>query len=224
MRRGNSDYLAAELRQRIEAGAWPEGGRLPTERAMADELGVARNTVRRALDRLEQDGLLVRHVGRGTYLRDGRREEPVVESARRMAGASPADLMELRLLLEPAAAAFAATNASAGELAAIRQAHERASAALAMPEFEEWDAQLHRLILGCTRNCLLSEIHGILGALREQAAWHELKQRSYSDERRRLYCGQHEDIVRSLERRLAEDAEGAMRQHLTSVQRNMLGR
>jgi DNA-binding FadR family transcriptional regulator len=224
MSRGNADLIAAELRRQIESRAWPEGGRLPTERAIAEDLGVARNTVRRALDRLEQDGLLVRHVGRGTYLRSTASSDPIFESARRMEGASPADMMELRVLLEPAAAAFAATNATTRELAGIREAHERAVAADTMLEFEEWDAALHRLVLSCTRNVLLREIHAILGTLREQDTWYDLKQRSFSQERRRVYCDQHQEIVRSLERRLALDAEAAMRTHLRTVQENMIGR
>ncbi len=224
MTRGNSDFVASELRQRIGAGTWPNGGRLPTERSIAEQMGVARNTVRRALDRLEQDGLLVRHVGRGTYLRDTSRPAPILECARRMQGASPADMMEVRLLLEPAAAAFAATNATAGELDAIRQAHENAIGSDTMLDFEEWDAALHRLLLSCTHNSLLREMHAILGMLREQDSWHELKQRSFSPERRQVYCDQHEEIVRSLERRLAQDAEVAMRAHLRTVQDNMIGR
>ena len=224
MTRGNSDFVAAELRQRIEARTWPDGGRLPTERSIAEQMGVARNTVRRALDRLELEGLLARHVGRGTYLRDASRPAPITECAQRMQGASPADMMEVRVLLEPAAAAFAATNATAGELSAIRQAHENAVRAETMLTFEEWDATLHRLVLSCTHNSLLREMHAIVGMLRGQASWHELKQRSFSKERQQVYCDQHEDVVRSLERRLAEDAEAAMRTHLRTVRDNMIGR
>lgn len=224
MTRGNSDFVAAQLRQRIKEGAWPDGGRLPTERAIAEELGVARNTVRRALDQLGHDGLLVRHVGRGTYLRELLHSDPILESTQRMHGASPADMMELRVLLEPSAAAFAAINASAGDLEKIRQVHEHGVAAATMLEFEEWDAALHRLILSCTRNSLLREIHAILGTLREQPSWYELKQRSFSPERRQIYCEQHQEITRALERRLADDAEAAMRTHLRTVQMNMIAR
>ena len=41
---------------------------MPPERDLADEFGVARNTVRRAVGFLEDDGTVVRHVGRGTFL------------------------------------------------------------------------------------------------------------------------------------------------------------
>lgn len=224
MARGNSDDLALRLRTRIAEGTWADGGRMPTERALAEEFSVARNTVRRALDRLEQDGAVIRHVGRGTYVRPAEAPGSLHAIVERMQQSSPADMIELRLLLEPAAAAFAATNASGSDLADIRAANARAAAAAEMPEFEHWDTELHRLIFSCTRNALLHEIHEILRVLRHQDPWFEMKQRSFSEERRQVYCVQHESIVSALERRLPGDARAAMHTHLVSVRENMLGR
>ncbi len=62
--------IAAELRKRISAGEWSESGRIPPERNLADSFGVARNTMRRAVNLLEQDGMVVGQVGRGTFLAD----------------------------------------------------------------------------------------------------------------------------------------------------------
>jgi DNA-binding FadR family transcriptional regulator len=50
----------------------------------------------------------------------------------RMEGASPADMMELRLLLEPLAASNAAIHASSAQLAAIEEAHAEATNATAI--------------------------------------------------------------------------------------------
>ncbi|WP_212524086.1 FCD domain-containing protein [Actibacterium sp. MT2.3-13A] len=221
--RGNADGIAEDLRQRVEAGEWSGGARLPTERDLAAEYGVARNTVRRAFDRLEQDGMLSRKVGRGTYLVQ-QPTEGIAAIIRRMEGTSPADMMEVRLLLEPAAAAFAATNASASALGAIAQAHQRAIAATDMPDFEAWDAEFHHQIFSCTRNDLLREFHEVLRFLRDQPRWFEMKQRTFSEERRRLYCVEHGKILEALNARHPEQAAAAMRAHLVSVQRNLLGR
>ncbi len=223
MERGKSDDLVAELRRRISAGDWSESGRLPTERVLAEQFGVARNTVRRAFERLERDGVVTRHVGRGTYLREPTRT-PLVQIVERIEGASPADMMELRLLIEPAAAAFAATNASADQLATIGEAHERALAAPGMEEFESWDTELHQQVLSCSRNDLLREINNILTLLRHQPRWFELKARSFSETRRQAYCAEHERLVRALLRRHPEEARAAMHAHLLSVQANLIGR
>ena len=223
MARRSSDDIAASLRKNISAGVWAETGKLPTERELAATHDVARNTVRRAFDRLEAEGVLTRHVGRGTYINTASRD-PLSEIAARMLGASPADMMEIRMLVEPAAAAFAATNASASQLAAIEAAHLKAIAAVDMPEFEHWDTELHQLVFECARNDLLREIHNILRVLRNQPPWFEMKKRSFSEERRQHYCDEHERLVVALRNRLSDEAEHAMRAHLVTVQKNILGR
>jgi len=62
--------LAADLRRRIAAGEWPSGQPLPVESELENQYGVARNTVRLAVDLLVNEGLLVRVQGKGTYLKD----------------------------------------------------------------------------------------------------------------------------------------------------------
>ena len=62
--------LCAQLRQRILGGALPAGTRLPPTRALAAELGIARNTVLQVYDQLIAEGYLAGHVGSGTYVVD----------------------------------------------------------------------------------------------------------------------------------------------------------
>jgi GntR family transcriptional regulator len=59
------------LRDRIAGGALPAGTRLPGEPDLAAEHGVARATMRRALDQLAEDGLVERRPGVGTFVRGG---------------------------------------------------------------------------------------------------------------------------------------------------------
>ncbi len=63
-------YLQLEgvLKREIERGRWKPGEALPPEREMASLLGVSRITLRRALDLLEQQHILVRRQGSGTFL------------------------------------------------------------------------------------------------------------------------------------------------------------
>src|SRR5213082_1381879 len=58
-----------KLREAIHSGQLAEGTRLPTERALAKELGVNRTTVMNAYNQLASEGLLEGHVGRGTVVR-----------------------------------------------------------------------------------------------------------------------------------------------------------
>jgi len=65
-----TDETAARLRARITSGQYAVGSFLPSERRMAAELGVARNTVRSALYVLEEEGRISRKTRRGAMVRD----------------------------------------------------------------------------------------------------------------------------------------------------------
>ncbi|TPM40815.1 FCD domain-containing protein [Mesorhizobium sp. B2-3-4] len=215
--------IATALKKRISSGEWIENGRIPPERDLASEFGVARNTMRRAVSFLEDDGTVVRHVGRGTFL-TAPNPASMTAVVGRMEGTSPADMMEIRQLLEPAAASFAATNASAMELNAVREAHRIACESQDMPTFEHWDAEFHHRIFACSRNEFLKEIHNLMRILRNQAPWFEMKKRSFSEERRSIYCSEHQMVLDALLRRDPESASQAMLAHLKTVERNLLGR
>lgn len=62
--------VAAVLRHQIMSGDLPSGTRLPALRELTEQLGVARMTVVQAMNRLEDEGLIERHSGRGTFVRD----------------------------------------------------------------------------------------------------------------------------------------------------------
>jgi DNA-binding FadR family transcriptional regulator len=214
--------VEASLRGRISAGEWTPNGRLPPERELAIEYGVARNTVRRALEALETDGAIKRHVGRGIFLNGGRGE--IAEIVLRVTGVSPADLMAVRMIVEPQAASMAATNASRSDLDAIAEAHGRASAASETGLFEQWDAEFHQRIFAATRNELLISLHDILRIIRNRNAWIELKKKTFSENKRLDYCAHHEAILDALRNRSAQGAAAAMRDHMEAIQTTLFGR
>lgn len=56
------------LRQRIREGAFGKDGDFPSEQELTREFGVSRITIRKALERLDREGLINRHRGRGTFV------------------------------------------------------------------------------------------------------------------------------------------------------------
>ncbi|MCG8970288.1 substrate-binding domain-containing protein [Streptomyces sp. CL12-4] len=60
--------LARELRERIRQGTWPADSRLPTEKQLAESSRTSVSTVRRAVDELVAEGLVVRRQGSGTFV------------------------------------------------------------------------------------------------------------------------------------------------------------
>jgi len=73
--------LAEELERQITRGTWPPGAQLPPEPDLATHFGLSRATVRQALTRLEQEGLITRQKGRGTFVSDDRRRSWLLQSA-----------------------------------------------------------------------------------------------------------------------------------------------
>src|SRR3546814_12120075 len=63
--------LAAVLKRRIFSGEWPPGQQIPTLEELTQQFGVARVTARQAVGTLEQEGLIWRRQGKGTFVADG---------------------------------------------------------------------------------------------------------------------------------------------------------
>ena len=102
-----------ELKQRIDRGELPAGTRLPSEPDLAAELQVSRATLREALRALEDEGLLRRRQGSGTYVADRPRMANSLDvnfgvtDAIQAAGMT-AGIADGRTWVEPAAAGEAA--------------------------------------------------------------------------------------------------------------------
>jgi len=62
------ETVKTSIEQRIDAGGWQPGVRLPSERELVQEFGCARMTVHRALRELEAEGLIERRQGSGSYV------------------------------------------------------------------------------------------------------------------------------------------------------------
>lgn len=182
--------MMAEIERSIASGAWAPGTKLPTERELEAQFGFARNTLRKSLRRLEAEGKIVRHVGRGSFVAPVRANVIGTNEAtlgQRLAGASPAEVMEVRLIIEPHAAELAATRANADDFKRIGQCLQECERAPDVMGFEHWDGMLHLAIIAATKNSLLETLCGAINEVRNQPEWTNLKQRSVTPERRKLY-------------------------------------
>ncbi len=139
----------------------------------------------------------------------------------RLTGASPMDVMNVRLIIEPQAAAAAVSNASVADIDALRHAHEMAASQDDLDGFEHWDGEFHRLIYSATRNELLMSLEEILDVIRKRPQWLRIKRAYVTEPRRQHYCRQHAEIVTNIANRNTNGAEEAMRQHIISVVNGM---
>ena len=216
----SADEIFQDLIGRIKNGEWSVGSRMPTERVLASHYGSARNTVRRALQRLEDGGLIDRTVGRGTFV-VGDRESAELALRRRIASASPAEIMEVRLIIEPQVAALAAHRATDSDLDKIEAALRESLLAKGIAEFEYWDGALHLAIISAARNELLIDQCRAINVVRNQPAWNKLKEKTLTPERRNHYDKQHTRLVSALRERDAIAAQRTMREHLSMIRDQM---
>lgn len=222
-------HAVAAIVQQIETsiadGSWPPGFQLPTERLLEVEFGVARNTLRKGLKRLEDAGKIVRHVGRGSFVADLPASGPSDAQLLldRVVGSSPAEVMEVRLLLEPWAAALAATRATASDLSHMRHCVSSAALETDIIGFELWDEALHKCIVAAAKNGLLAGLYEAINMARQQPEWIKLKARTTTPERRARYHAQHSDIVEALGERDPEKASDLIRSHLLAVRFSLVG-
>lgn len=213
------------LHQRLEQQLKTHQRRLPAERQLALELGVGRNTVRRALAILERDGQVVRHVGRGTFVAGGGGLAPPQLHALTTQGAlaigtvglSPRELLEVRYALEPAMAELAATNARPADIQEMQECLRQREAATQLDDYERWDYALHMCIAKTTRNAMLIELLELVNRLRRTAGWRQFRRASIQPLEREPSHQQHRAIVAAIARADPAAAFNAMRAHLGAV-------
>ena len=219
---GHAQRVRDFITDGIRAGVYGARSKLPTERALAEQLAVPRSAVRDALAVLESGGAVTRIIGSGTYVRAAASEPPPAEPS--PPSASPAEIMEARLLVEPRLAELAAINADQDDFARFDDCIRQGDAADDFEAFEHWDAALHQAIARSTHNRLVIELYAMITRARDLTAWGELKRRSLSPERRDHYRREHHAIVAALKARDAAAAEAALLGHLERVRSNLLGR
>lgn len=193
-----------------------KGGRLMPERLLATRLGVGRRALRQALARLEGDGLIWRRQGQGTFL--AAVHSPHTDSIVRTASsASPGEMMEVRIELEPVLARLCTIHASPDQIAVIRKAAAEAAKADSAHAFERTDLAFHRTVAEGTNNVLLLSMFDLAMTVLRQADWRVARQSQFSHSRLSEVSHQHSDIVEAIAARDPNLAESSMRLHLRSV-------
>ena len=217
--------LRETLLEKLRSRAWRPGHRLPTERALSEEFGLSRSTVRRVLADFKRRRLITQTVGSGTYVSEhvaSALAEFVATSAP-AAQVSPAELMAARLVLEPSIIGMVIGSATAADFARMDECNDHAEAATTLEDFEKWDAALHEAIAEAAHNGFISGVFRLMNEVRSQGEWGVLKRRSATPERRAVYQQEHRALVAALKDRDAERAQALCLAHLVNVRHNMLG-
>jgi DNA-binding FadR family transcriptional regulator len=213
----------ARIRALIEAGSYAPGDRLPPERELIDDLGMSRTTLRRALEALEREGAIWRHVGKGTFVaaNDGTAAAgSLAELSRQL---TPVRMMRARLCIEPAIAREAAINASEEAIIRMNLAKVRAEAAPNWADYETHDDLFHRSIALASDNILLLSLFDQLNQARRAVAWGSVVRKSERPPQGHSSFGEHDRIAAAIEARDPAAAQDVMREHIGSVSARLFG-
>lgn len=159
------NIVAAELGREIVEGKLAEGALVPPEADLCDRFGVSRTVVREAVQLLISKGMLAKHPGVGTWVRannDWAFLDPTVLEWIQKSGKSAVvldHLFRFRAIVEPAAAAEAALNATDFQRETLGEALGRMRAA--HDDFEAWiaaDIDFHTAIYVAANNVFMSPI------------------------------------------------------------------
>jgi DNA-binding GntR family transcriptional regulator len=201
-----ADWAYGEIRRYIVEGVLPPGTRL-VEKKLTTSLGISRTPLREALRRLEQDGLIERHISGGLSVTELTPDEIK-------------EIMGIRAVLEGHCAALAAERISADELAKLFQAHEDAVDAIRdedLQALKEANTRFHDGIntASGSRQCL-----AMVNGIRESILRYRSEALNDEATRRRSF-EEHLEILTAIKEHDAERAEKLMRAHIGEVARHL---
>lgn len=214
----------ARLLNYIEDHAFAPGDRLPAERQLIPELGLSRTELRKALERLERDGVIWRHVGKGTFIAEPQDSADQAMSAVALGRKlTPMRMMRARICFEPALAREAALNASGAALHRMEEVIDRSEAATSWEEYELNDDLFHQAIAGASDNLLLQVLFEKLNQVRRAVAWGSVRRETPQPAANHDSFAQHRQIFTAVSDRDPDAAQNAMRAHLDAVSRRLFG-
>jgi GntR family transcriptional repressor for pyruvate dehydrogenase complex len=203
----------------IRLGLLPPGARLPPERDLAEQLGIARSTLRQALTTLVESGHLVAVRGRtgGTFVAEA---PPMAESTGLELEGEWRDLLDYRVAIECGAALLAAERATPDQLDRL-EGHVATMANVLedFPAYRRADVLFH---LGLAEAAgsprLVSAMTEVQGAMSELIAHiaHPPRVLEHAN-------GQHGRIVEHLRHRESARAVRLVREHLEGTEHILAG-
>ena len=221
------DSVVEQVETLILNGILRDGARLPSERDLAEQMGVSRPKVREALKQLEKNDLIhVRH-GEGTFVAPliGSAMSPALISLYSRHQSAFLDYLEFRAEQESFAAGLAASRATKADreilsliMAQLEQAHNDQD----MAASQDADIRFHSAIIDASHNSLLVHTMSSIYALTRQNLFYNRTFLRSIDGTGDQLQAQHRDIFEAVHFGDPERASKAASDHIAFVKRSYL--
>lgn len=206
--------VADQIRDLIDGGEFLPGTRLPSERDLAQKLGVSRPSLREALIALEIDGSVEIRMGSGVYVST---ETAARHASTRSLGDSPSELMQARSTLEGATIVLAASRIDEAALGTLRGTLDEMKREIeAGRKPLDQDRKFHTTIAEQSGNTILARLVADLFDDRHSPISTQLRVKFEDRDTWNFALEEHEAIFVALESRDPLLAQAAMRIHLES--------
>jgi DNA-binding FadR family transcriptional regulator len=211
--------VASEIGLRIVRGDYPPGTILPNEAEWSSIFGVSRSVVREAVKMLSAKGLLASRPKIGSWVEARERWNLLDRDVLAWYAGLPDRMLflrtvqEFRYIIEPEAAALAATRRTDEQMSAISRACAEMGTAASLTERAGADARFHIAILRAAGNDLLVPLGALINSALDALFVHvtrEMNNLRYAQEL-------HEDIETCIRLRRPEAARKAVRRLLADT-------
>ncbi len=222
--------IARQIKNSIRDGKLKIGDKLPPERALAEQFGTSRASIREALSALEMLGLIVCKSGQGNFINadasEGTIDGELLKSL--LKGHDPYEIFEARLEIEPCLASLAAVRSTPREkknlheiIAKLEAISERILAGdeSAIEEYLEEDRKLHLAIGKYSHNSVLFTVFSGVNLMMKETHWKVLKGNALKKPGNiERYMKEHSRIVSAIEEGESEKVRKEMSIHIKMIQ------
>lgn len=213
-----AELVAEQISNLIIEKQIQSGQKLPNEFDLAQQLHVGRGTIREAVKLLVAKNVLEIQRGKGTFVakHTGVVEDPFGFAYIKDTGKLAKDLLEMRLLIEPWAAATAAERATKKDIEIIQSANENVNQQIRHGgDYMKADENLHVAIARCTQSLVLPKfIPVIIYSVHQLSAVNDAS--LGNKEMKQVTMETHQNIIDAISRHQPEEARLAMTKHLES--------
>jgi GntR family transcriptional repressor for pyruvate dehydrogenase complex len=221
-----STAVTRQIEKLILRGILRPGERLPSERELAEKLGVSRPSLREAVAELQDKGLLTSRAGAGIFVADvlGSAFSPALIRLFADHDEAVFDYIAFRRDLEGLAAERAARLASDTDLRVVQTVFEKMEAAHTKrsPKTEaELDAEFHMAIIEASHNVVMLHMMRSMFQLLQEGVFYNRQVMFKQRTTRGALLDQHRAINAALQARDGEAARAAVTAHLDYVENSL---
>ncbi|MGK0466350.1 FadR/GntR family transcriptional regulator [Clostridium sp.] len=210
------EQVIFQIKDMIDKGILKKGDKLPSERALVEQLQISRTSIREALRALEVIGLIDCRQGEGNYIKASFQDnlfEPL-SIMFMLEESNQDDIWELRKIMEVEASGLAAQRITDEKLQELKEITKRFMNSVEEDITADIDKEFHYKIAECSGNILIFNILKTVSTLVDHFIVDARKLILVQEKNKKILFDQHKNIYLAIEKHSSIAARQAMAEHL----------